>query len=140
MTPRITAGMISLGRLVIWTSPAQCEGNRENGADDAAIDGEWRQAVGLEEPQQELHREVRRDPGGDRAHQGLAADVVTLVAEQLRKLEQTGGADDRGREEEGEAGRLFVGEPREQAPAHAGAGAREPRDQGKRLGGADPDR
>src|SRR4051795_6291184 len=106
MTPRITAGMISCGRLVIWTSSAEREGDREDGADRAAVDGERGQAIGLEEAQQELDGEVGGYRGADGPDQGLPADVVPLRAQELRQLEETGGPDDRGGQQEGEAGRF----------------------------------
>src|SRR3954447_16490457 len=104
------AGRISCGRFCIRTSSAEREGDRENGADRAAVDGKWRQAVGLEEPQEEPDGEVRGDGGAEGADQGLPADVVPLRAEQVRQLQKAGRADDRRGEQEGEAGRLLVGE------------------------------
>src|SRR3954470_8772744 len=95
MTPRITAGQISWGRLVTLTSSAEREADREDGAHDAAVDGERSQAVGLEEAEQELHREVGGDRRAEGADQRLPVNVVALRAEQVGQLEDAGGADDR---------------------------------------------
>src|SRR4051812_42604299 len=122
MTPRITAGQIRWGRLVTLTSSAERETDPEDGAHDAAIDGERSQAVRLEEAEQELHRKICGDGCAERADQRLAADVIALRAEQVGELEDAGGADDRRGEQEGEARGLLVGKPGEQAAAHAGAG------------------
>src|SRR4051794_37075972 len=101
MTPRITAGQNSWGRLVTLTSSAEREADREDGTDHAAVDGEWSQAVGLEEAEQELHREIGGDRRAERADQRLAADVIPLRAQQIGQLEDAGGADDRRGEQEG---------------------------------------
>ena len=62
------------------------------------------------------------------------------AAEELRQLEDRGGADDRRREQEGEPRRVLVREADEQPAAHRRARAREARDEGKRLRRADEDR
>src|SRR3954447_26141145 len=103
MTPRITAGQINCGRLVIGTSSAQREGDREDGADGTAVDGERGEAVGLEEAQEELHGEIGGHRGAERADQSLTTDVVALGSEQLRQLENARGPDDRGGQQKGEA-------------------------------------
>src|SRR5690242_12411610 len=96
-TPSAMAGMISCGRFCIGTSSADREGDREDGADGTAVDGEWCQPVGLEEAQQKLDGEVGGDGRADRPDEGLPADVVALRAEELRQLENPGGSDDRRR-------------------------------------------
>src|SRR5262249_60258489 len=98
--------------------------------DRAAVDGERRQAIGLEEAEQELDGEIGGDRGGDRPDQRLAADVVALRAEQLRQLEDARGTDDRGGEQGGEPGGLLVGEARGGTAARAGRRAGQGRDPG----------
>src|SRR5262245_43033067 len=121
--PRAMAGRISCGRFCIRTTLGEREGDREDGADDAAIDGEWSQSVGLEEAQEETDGEPGGDGGAEGADQRLAADVIALRAQQVGQLEDTGRADDRGGEQEGEPGRLLVREPGDEPAAHARSGA-----------------
>src|ERR1700743_3769755 len=105
------------------------------GAD--AVEAERGEAAGLEVAEQEFDRGPGGDRGGDRADQRLAADAVAGRAEEFGQLQHPGGADHRRRQQEGVAGGVLVGEPGEEAAAPRHAGARDPRDQGQRLGGAD---
>src|SRR4051794_28019798 len=109
------------------------EADRQPSAGDAAVDGERRESVGLEVAQEKPDREVRGHSRTQGADEGLAANAVALLAEQLRELQQARGADDRRREEEREARGLLIGEARDQATSHARAGARESGDQRQRL-------
>ena len=112
------------------------------GADRAgggAVERERRQPVRLEEAQQEANREIRRHRRAERADESLAPHPVALVSEELRQLENRGGADDRRGEQEGETGGVLVGEPDEEAAAHRRTGAGEPRDQRQGLRRADPE-
>src|ERR671937_707822 len=73
--PSRIAGTMSSGRLLIAISSGEREGDRQNGADRAAVDGERSQPVGLEEAQEEPDREVGGPRGAEGAHQRLATDV-----------------------------------------------------------------
>src|SRR5262249_30231653 len=108
---------------------------RETGAE--AVDRERHERLRLEEPHQEAHRKVGGQRRAERPDERLAADAVALAAEELGELERRGGADDRRREQEREAGRVLVREADEQAAAHGRSRARETRDQRERLRGAD---
>src|SRR3954452_24914909 len=79
-------GPDQLGSLGHLASSAEREADREDGAHDAAVDGERSQAVGLEEAEQELHREVGGDRRAEGADQRLPANVVALRAEQVGQL------------------------------------------------------
>src|SRR6478672_10174390 len=108
-TPATTAGMIRLRFLVMSDLSGDGEDDGQQAADDQAVDGERREAVGLEVLHEEAHRQVGGDGGAERAHQRRAAHAVTLVPGQLGQLEDRGGADDRRRQEEREPGRVLVG-------------------------------
>src|SRR5690349_23227223 len=73
--PMIAAGTMRAGRLVI----AVLGGEEVHGAERAghrAVDGERRQAIGLEEPHEEADGEEGGDGGGQRAHERRTAHAV----------------------------------------------------------------
>ena len=80
----------------------------EIAAEDEAVDRERHQVAGLEEAHEEAHRDVRREAGEDAADERLAADPVAEVAGEVGQLVDAGGEDDRRREQEREACRVFV--------------------------------
>src|SRR6267378_1207374 len=59
----------------------QCSETREE-----AVHRERRERVRLEIAHQELDREPRGGPGTERAHERLASDAVTVMADQLGQL------------------------------------------------------
>ena len=81
--------------------------------------------------------DVGGEAGEDAADERLAADAVAEVAGEVGNLVDAGGEDDRRREQEREAGRVFVVEPADQAGDHRDAGATDAGEQRADLGDAD---
>ena len=79
-------------------------------------------------------------PAQSAADQRLAAHAVPVEPARSGSLSSAAGADDRRRQQEGEARRVLVGEADEQAAAHRGARPREPRDQRQGLSRTDDER
>src|SRR4029077_6837439 len=90
-------------------------------ARDQAVDRERRERARLEVPDEIADREVRGDPGDDRADDDLAMDVVPGRAGEARELQHAGGEDDRRREQKREARGVLVGEAAPQAADHGDA-------------------
>src|SRR5260370_32887834 len=96
---------------------------------------------GLTPPQAAPHARLRgtkpsreRTPGGDHdADDHLAVNARAGRAGQARQLQGADSEDDRGGEEEREAGHVFAVEPAPQAADHSHAGAAEPARQGGDL-------
>src|SRR5436305_6056716 len=116
-----------------------CEVDRGRKPCEEAVDRERHERLRFEEAHQEADREVGRDRGAERPDERLAAHAVPRAAEELGQLEDRGGADDRRREQEREAGGVLVREADEQTAAHRRARAREAGDQRQGLSGADED-
>src|SRR5581483_4711622 len=105
--------------------PRRDEGDRRREACAEAVDGERRQRSRLEEAHQEAGCEIGGRGRADGGDERLPAHAVAVVTEELRQLQDGGGADDRRREQEREPCRVLVREADEQPAAHRGAGARE---------------
>src|SRR5262245_57489986 len=105
--------------------------------DDQTVDREGSQSAGLEVPGQEPDRKVGGDPGGDAADKDLTADAVAGAAGEGGQLEDSGGEDDRGREEEGEPCGLLVVEASPEAGDHGDARPADAGEQSKDLRAAD---
>jgi predicted MFS family arabinose efflux permease len=113
------------------------EPDHAQGAEGEAVDGEWGQGPGLEPADEEPHGQVRGDPADDDAEDGLAVDVRSGRAEQRGDLEHAGRQDDRGGQQEGEPGRVFVVQAAPQPAGHGDAGPADPREQREDLGSSD---
>ena len=74
---------------------SQREYRQADEAGDNAVHGERRQRVRLEVAHEELDRKPGCGSRGERTDDRLASDAVALVADELRQLQQRGGADDR---------------------------------------------
>ena len=80
-----------------------------------------------------LTDDVGRQSGDGGADEDLSVDVGTGRAGQGGQLEHAGGQDDRGGQQEGEAGGVAVGQAAGQAADHGDARAADPGEQGERL-------
>src|SRR5664280_1408992 len=113
------------------------EPNDADQPDDEAVDRERGERPGGEVTGQETHREVRGDARRDAPGEDLRADAVAVVAEQVGQLVDARGQDDRRREEEREAGRVFVVEATHESRHHRDSRAADARQERERLGEAD---
>src|SRR5260221_13954313 len=92
--------------------------------------------MGFEIAHQEGDAEIGGDSGdesGDNGKPGDAAAGRPVVMQQLGHFEHRGADDDRRRDEEGEARRILVMKPGEQAADHGDAGARDAWNEGGAL-------
>src|SRR5438477_12894262 len=87
---------------------ASCEAGDAGDSSDEAVHGEGPQRLGLEEADEKPDRAVGGDAGEEGAHESLAAYTVAEVAEEVGDLVEPCGRDDRGGEQEREAGGVFV--------------------------------
>src|SRR3981189_3453601 len=109
------------------------EADDADGAGDEAVDGERGQRAGLEVVGEPPDGGVGRQSGDGRAEEDLAVDVGAGGAGPRRGLEQAGGQDDGGGEQEREASGVAVRQATGQAADHGDARAADPGEQGERL-------
>lgn len=91
------------------------EVNDGDRADDEAVDPERGEGAAFEVAAQELDGEIRRDTGDDATDQDLTVNVSTTGTGEGRQLENAGGEDDRGGEQEREVGGVFMVETTDQS-------------------------
>src|SRR5207244_3270151 len=104
-----------------------------------AVHGERHQRARLEVAREEAHRNIRRESGGDAADDHLAADVVAVVPEKIRKLVDARRKDDRRGEHEREARGILVVEAAEKTRNHRHAGPADAGEEGEDLCTSDED-
>ena len=116
------------------------EDDQPGGTGEQAVDRERGQGPGREPAGQPAHRGVRAEAGDDAAGQHLAVDAGAERAGQVGQLEHAGGQDHRRGQQEGEPGRVLVGQPADQAADHRDPGPADARQQREDLGRADEQR
>src|SRR5690349_18306179 len=126
------AGHRPSGRIIGSEEPEDAQG-----AEGEAVDGERGQGPGLEPADEEPDGQVGGDSADDDAEDDLAVDVRSGRAEQRGDLEDPGGQDDRGGQQEGEPGGVLVVEASPQAAGHGDPGPADPGQQGEDLRGPD---
>src|ERR1700677_1807887 len=116
---------------------AQGEPGQAGGPGQGAVDGEWCQGAGFKVPGEITDGEVGANKRGDAPAPTLPADPGSQWPEQLWDFVYPSGQNYRRRQQEREAGGVFVGQAAPQAGHDGDAGAADTRQQRQDLSGAD---
>src|SRR4051794_23045946 len=118
---------------VLGSSTGSGETDNAQRADDQAVVREWPERPRLEPPHEETYRQVGGQPRDRDPDRDLAVDVRAGRAREGGELEDARREDDRGREQEGEAGGVLVVQAAPKPADHRHARAADPGEQREDL-------